>query len=197
MEGNPTTSSLPITTIGRVSRKDPGSLRQGGRPVAHIVEKNIGLRAKDAPEDAAGGLARQTYIWRGARCIPSSAFWLEWGLYKAKYATMLTSFTAPVRGRVCLYRPVYSSLRLRNTGLSPPELPNVFPFAPTERILDFRRRRSRTTAPLIPDWRHIPPQKPCGAFGASVIRRLRGFPPGECIFGGIAPCRPIRCAPPG
>ena len=34
----------------------------GGRPVAHIVEINSGIRAKGAPEDSAGGLARKTYL---------------------------------------------------------------------------------------------------------------------------------------
>ena len=47
----------------------------GGRPAAHIVETHSGLRAKDAPADAEGGLSRKTYIFRGARSMLSPAVW--------------------------------------------------------------------------------------------------------------------------
>ena len=53
----------------------------GGRPAAHIVERNSGVRATDSPVDSTGWIAPKTYLRRGARCMLSSAVWQEWSLY--------------------------------------------------------------------------------------------------------------------
>ena len=53
----------------------------GGRPVANIVARNSGIHSKGAPPEQDGGLLRQTYLCKGARCIATSAVLREWGLY--------------------------------------------------------------------------------------------------------------------
>ena len=42
---------------------------KGGHPIATIRAKNSGARAKDAADDAAGGLPRSAYLRRGSRCV--------------------------------------------------------------------------------------------------------------------------------
>ena len=65
----------------RIQEKLQALNEMGGRPVAHIAARNSGIREKDSPAEAAGGLARKNYLRRGARCMLSSAVWQEWGLY--------------------------------------------------------------------------------------------------------------------
>ena len=134
---------------------EQGKLRslnaQGGRPVAHIVATNRGVRAKDAPAESAGGLARQKYICRGARCMSSSAVWKEWGLYNGAIGEAVGIIYRPC-GRPPRSLPacVLVSFPKYCVPIFLPDLPNVVPIAPIERILDCRRRCSRTTAPLFP-----------------------------------------------
>ena len=63
----------------REKLRHPGD--QGGRPIANIVARNIGIRSKGAPPEQAGGLLRQTYLCKGARRIATSAVLQERGLY--------------------------------------------------------------------------------------------------------------------
>ena len=78
------------------TRGTHGHNKMGGRPVAHIVESDSGLRAKDATEYAAGGLARQTYLRRGARCAPASAVWQELCLYNGAIGEIVDIIYGPV-----------------------------------------------------------------------------------------------------
>ena len=123
----------------------------GDRPVAHIVATNRGMCAKDAPEASAGGLARQTYICRGARCMLSSAVWQEWGLYNGAIGESVDIIYRPGdRPSRSLPACVIVSFPKYCGPIFLPDLPNVAPVSPIERILDCRRRCPRTTAPIFP-----------------------------------------------
>ena len=54
---------------------------KGGHPIATIRAKNSGARAKDAADDAAGGLPRSAYLRRGSRCVMTTGVCQEWALY--------------------------------------------------------------------------------------------------------------------
>ena len=124
---------------------------QGDRSVAHIVATNRGMRAKDAPAESAGGLAQQTYICRGARCMVATAVWKEWSLYDGEIVEAAGIIYRPCdRPPRSLPACVLVSFPKYFGPIFLPDLPNVSPVAPIERVLDCRRLFSRTTAPLLP-----------------------------------------------
>ena len=125
----------------------------GSRPVAHIAARNSGIRAKDAPADSAGGLARKTYLRRGPRCMLSSDVWQEWRLYNGAIGEVLDIIYRPgERPSRSLHACILVAFTKYCGPAFPPGLPTVVPVAPIERIMDCRRRYSRTTIPLIPAW---------------------------------------------
>ena len=126
---------------------------QGGRPVATVVARNSGLHSKDASAETAGGLQRQTYLCKGARCMLTSGIWQEWGLYNGAIGEVLEILyhdgEAPPR-----HLPACVLVRFRKYR-GPVFLqgdPKVVPIAPIERLLERRRRCSRVMIPLIPAW---------------------------------------------
>merc|ERR1712112_401372 len=115
----------------------------GGRPIANIVARNSGLHAKEAPPEQAGGLPRQTYLCKGARCIVTSAVLQEWGLYNGAIGEVVdivfrtgerppATIPAFVLARFPKYRgPVYLDGD-----------PKGVPISTIERLLDCRRALS-------------------------------------------------------
>ena len=123
----------------------------GIRPVAHIVARNSGVREKDAPVDSAGGLARQTYLRRGPRCVLSPAVWQEWGIYNGAIGEVVDIIYRPgerpprsLPSCILVAPPKYCG------PVCPPRATYRCPMWPhIERIMDCVRRCSRTTIPLI------------------------------------------------
>ena len=147
---------------------------QGGRPSDNVVAKYSGLNAKGAPAAKAGGVAGQTYICKGARCIVTNPVMNDWGLYNGAIGEAVgivfregelppSSPPACVLARFANYRaPVF-----------PGKDPAVVPSAPIERVLDCRCRFVRTMIPLAPDW-------------GITLRKIQGAPCGagrdaECV----------------
>ena len=55
----------PQRRVGMEQRDVPAFQRLRGCPIANVLAKNSGARAKDAPAEKAGGLSRKTYICKG------------------------------------------------------------------------------------------------------------------------------------
>ena len=109
------------------------------------------MHAKDAPAESAGGMARQTYIGRGARLAHRPAVWKQWGLYSGEIGDVGTSFIGQAAARRGLYRHASLLRYLSTLGQYPtPDLPKIAPVAPIESIPDCRRCYSRATGPLFP-----------------------------------------------
>ena len=146
------TCSPPITMSGcGGTRKNSNVLTiwAPGRPIAHILARNSGIHAKDAPAESAGGLARQTYLCRGSRCMLSSASWQEWGLYNGAIGEVVDIIYRPgERPPMSLPACILVAFPKYCGPVFLPRLPTVAPVSPIERIMNCMCRCSRTTTPI-------------------------------------------------
>ena len=124
---------------------------QEGCPIENVSAKHSGLRAKDAPAEQAGGLARKTYICMGGRCIAPKPAMQDRGIYNGAIGNVVglafrESEIPPSSLPDCvLVRfPKYCGPVFLENG------PNSVPIAPIERLLHCRCRCARAMRPIDP-----------------------------------------------
>ena len=117
------------------------------------MTRDSGLHSKDAPPEQSGGLLRQTYLCKGARCIATSAVLQGRCLYDGEIGEVFR-YSIPEGDRPPASLPAFALARFpKYRGLLYLDGdPKVAPITPTDRLLDRRRRCSRIMIPLAPAW---------------------------------------------
>ena len=160
---------------------------QGGRPVANIAARNSGLHAKDAPPGQAGGVMRQNYLCKGARCIATSAALQERGLYNGATKDVFDIVVvAGERPPAALPAFVLASCPKYRGPVYSDSYPEVATIAPIERLLDCRCRWHRVVFPLDPSWGVTPCKSHGGDLRRRVRCRVRRLPPSRSVVLEIA-----------
>ena len=161
---------------------------QGGRPVANIAARDIGIHSTGAPHGEDGGLLRQTYLCKGERRIATSAVLQEQGLYNAASGEGVDIVSR--EGGRPPESPVVFAIA-RSPGYRGPvyldDGTKVGPIAPAGPLRDLRR-----VIPLAPDWGCCAPQEPGGALRRRARCRVRRRPPAQSVVWEIATWRAIR-----
>ena len=192
-------SAPPLTRrIGRGKEMLRHLNDQGGRPVANIAARNSGLHAKDAPPGQAGGVMRQNYLCKGARCIATSAALQERGLYNGATKDVFDIVVvAGERPPAALPAFVLASCPKYRGPVYSDSYPEVATIAPIERLLDCRCRWHRVVFPLDPSWGVTPCKSHGGDLRRRVRCRVRRLPPSRSVVWEIAHWRAIQCVAPG
>ena len=140
---------------------------QGGRPDSDIAERDIGLRAKDAPPEHAGGIHREKRICNGGAMYSDDGRLSGSGkLQRAHRRIGRDSIPRrrPPAGCAPL-SPLRGSRGISGSFFVSTD-PKVVPIAPIGRVPDARRRLSRIMAPPAPEWGIAPHGGQCVTFVA-------------------------------
>ena len=131
--------------------EQPRQLNDQGRPIANVAAMTSGLRARDAPSEQAGGLARKTYISNGAPCIATNPVMQECGPYNGAVGEVADIVarggdrppSSPPSCVVGWFPKYYGPVFLDKD-------PVVVPIFPIVRVLD--SRCARAMIPIAPTW---------------------------------------------